>query len=209
MHQNRRHWPLPLHALRKRVVTSALLLFALAGLAQLCLAANSVSVKYEVNRVGRALIPAALPTPQEYISGFILYVRWPSDAAIGTWQICVAAPASANDAHYADLVVRDRKFVVRHVKTGDALGSCQVLDLTAVDADTTQGFLKAAQAQPGLLTVGDGKDFCSAGGLICLHLKEPRGGFEVNLSAVKNAGFSINAKLLMMARQPAPEAAPP
>jgi hypothetical protein len=78
-----------------------------------------------------------------------------------------------------------------------------------VDAATTQGFLKAAQALHGLLTVGDGKDFCSAGGLICLHLQEPRGGFEVNLSAVKNAGFSINAKLLMMARQPTAEGAPP
>ena len=41
------------------------------------------------------------------------------------------------------------------------------------------------------------------------NAREPRGGFEVNLSAVKNAGFSINAKLLMMARQPGMEGAPP
>jgi hypothetical protein len=156
------------------------------------------------------LAAAALPTPQEYISGFLLYVRWPNEAAIGVWQICVAAPASASDAQYADLVVRERKFAVRHVTPSDALASCQVLDLTGVDAAATSALLKAAQPLHGLLTVGDGKDFCSAGGLICLHLHEPRGGFEVNLSAVKNAGFIINAKLLMMARQPAAaEGTPP
>ena len=88
-------------------------------------------------------------------------------------------------------------------------GGFQALDLTAVDAAAAAAFLKAAQPLRGLLTVGDGKDFCSAGGLICLHLREPRGGFEVNLSAVKNAGFVINAKLLMMARQPATEGTPP
>ena len=91
----------------------------------------------------------------------------------------------------------------------DALADCHVLDLTSTDAAATTAFLKAAQPQRGLLTVGDGKDFCSSGGLICLHLREPHGGFEVNLSAVKNAGFIINAKLLMMARQPATEGTPP
>ena len=186
MHPNRQRWLSGLHTLRVRLWTPILLAMAMTGVA-----------------------PAALPTPQEYISGFLLYVRWPDEAAISMWQICVAAPAGASDTQYADLVVRERKFTVRHVTPADALASCQVLDLTAVDAAATSVFLKAAQPLRGLLTVGDSKDFCSAGGLICLHLHEPRGGFEVNLSAVKNAGFSINAKLLMMARQPVTQGTPP
>ena len=144
---------------------------------------------------------AAVPTPQEYISGFVLYVRWPGDETIKAWQICVAAQADAGDAHYAGLRVRERPFEVRHVNVGDALGGCQILDLTASDAGTAAALLKATQGRNGLLTVGNGRDFCSAGGQICLRMSEPRGGFEVNLSAVKNAGFLINAKLLMMARQ--------
>jgi YfiR/HmsC-like len=146
--------------------------------------------------------PAAVPTPQEYISGFVLYVRWPGDVTIKAWQICVGANAdSSSDAHYINLLVRDRPFEIRHVKPGEALGSCHILDLTGTDASTTVALLKAAQGANGLLIVGNGRDFCSAGGLICLHSQDPRGGFEVNLSAVKNAGFLINAKLLMMARQ--------
>src|SRR6476659_2704948 len=73
---------------------------------------------------------AALPTPQEYLSGFLLYVRWPDETSISVWQICVAAPASADDAQYANLVVRERKFSIRHVVLGDALATCHVLDLT-------------------------------------------------------------------------------
>jgi YfiR/HmsC-like len=186
MNRNRQRRLWSSHTLRRRLWALLLLALAMPGLA-----------------------PAAPPTPQEYINGFLLYVRWPDEAAISVWQICVAAPASASDTQYADLVVRERKFAVRHVTPGDALGDCHVLDLTAVDAAATLAFLKSAQPLRGLLTVGDGKDFCSAGGLICLHLHEPHGGFEVNLSAVKNAGFIINAKLLMMARQPAAEGAQP
>lgn len=148
-----------------------------------------------------AIMQAAMPTPQEYISGFVLYVRWPGDETIKAWQVCVATPTDAGDAHYAELRVRDRPFEIRHVKAGDALVSCHILDLTASDPATTAALLRATQGRSGLLTVGNGRDFCSAGGLICLRTQEPHGGFEVNLSAVKNAGFLINAKLLMMAHQ--------
>ena len=189
--------------LRFRCRLTALL--ALIGVAPTSLAADATHVARALVQVP---VAAALPTPQQYIGGFVLYVRWPGDKAISTsrsaikaWQICVAAPADASDARYAGMVVRERPFVVRHVTPGDALGSCHVLDLTVTDPATTAGFLKTAQAQRGLLIVGDGKDFCSAGGLICLRLRESRGGFEINLSAVKNAGFIVNAKLLMMARQ--------
>jgi len=144
---------------------------------------------------------AAAPTPQEYISGFVLYVRWPGDETIKSWQVCVAGGNAAADAHYTGLRVRERPFEVRAVKPGDGLNGCQILDLTGAEPSATAALLKTTQGRNGLLTVGSGRDFCSAGGQICLHTAEARGGFEVNLSAIKNAGFLINAKLLMMARQ--------
>jgi hypothetical protein len=147
---------------------------------------------------------AALSTPQDYISRFVLYVRWPDDAAIKAWQVCVASPATTGDDYYATLTVRERPFTVRHVTAADALGTCQILDLSGIAAAQAKDFLQPHV--PGVLTVGDGKDFCSAGGLICLRLGEPQGGFEVNLSAVKNSGLAINAQLLMLARQPATDA---
>lgn len=150
----------------------------------------------------------AAPTPQQYIGGFVLYVRWPDDAQIAAWQVCAASANTAADTQYAELQVRDRSFAVRHIKAGETLDGCQILDLTGSDAPTAVALLKASSTRRGLLTVGNGRDFCSAGGMICLLPDEPRGGFEVNLSAIRGAGFSINAKLLMMARQPDAGGAP-
>ncbi|MBS0570751.1 MAG: YfiR family protein, partial [Proteobacteria bacterium] len=65
-----------------------------------------------------ATVAIAAPTAQEYIGGFVLYVRWPDDARLKNWQVCTAAAVSASDAYYANLRVRDRPFVLRHVKTG-------------------------------------------------------------------------------------------
>jgi len=142
----------------------------------------------------------AVPTPQEYISGFVLYVHWPDDTQIGTWQVCASGPASGGDAHYSGLLVRDRPFAVRHVRGGESLDGCAILDLTGSDPTEALVLLKQSQARRSLLTVGNGRDFCSAGGMICLLQEPTRGGFEVNLSAMRGAGFNINAKLLMLAR---------
>jgi YfiR/HmsC-like len=143
----------------------------------------------------------AAPSPQEYISGFVLYVRWPEDEQIQAWQVCVASPVTAADPYFATLQVRDRPFAVRHIKAGEALDGCQILDLTSAEPATAVALLKATQTRRSLLTVGNGRNFCSAGGMICLLQDQPRGGFEVNLSAIRGAGFNINARLLMMARQ--------
>lgn len=151
---------------------------------------------------------AGLSTPQDYISRFVLYVRWSDDAAIKAWQVCVAAPATAADDYYAAMTVRERPFAVRHVTAADALDACQILDLSGIDTTQATRFLQPHVLR-GVLTVGDGKDFCSAGGLICLRLHEPQGGFEVNLSAVKNSGLAINAQLLMLARQQAADTSAP
>jgi hypothetical protein len=157
----------------------------------------------------RATLPTRLSTPQDYISRFVLYVRWPDDAAIKAWQVCVATPATDGDARYAGVSARDRPFSVRHVTTTDAIADCQILDLSGTDAVEAARFLKVAQPMHGILTVGDGSSFCSAGGQICLLLHEPQGGFEVNLSAVKSSGLAINAQLLMLARQHSTEGGTP
>lgn len=152
---------------------------------------------------------AAAPTPQEYISGFVLYVRWPEDDQVKGWQVCVASATDNADAQYAGRQVRDRPFAVRHLKAGELLDGCQILDLTSAEPATAVALLKATQSRRSLLTVGNGRDFCSAGGMICLLADQPRGGFEVNLSAIRGAGFAINARLLMMARQFEAAGAPP
>jgi hypothetical protein len=180
----------------------------LAPLLAACLADPASAIDTTAATLIGAAAHAGLSTPQDYISRFVLYVRWPDDAAIRAWQVCVASPETSGDDYYATLTVRERPFTVRHVTAADALDACQILDLSGIDAAQATHFLQP-HVLHGVLTVGDGKDFCSAGGLICLRLQQPQGGFEVNLSAVKNSGLAINAQLLMLARQQAADAGAP
>ena len=202
--------PCPFAKSRQRISWCRLLAVLLAaGLADPSFAIDASGSARSVGALIQHAAPAGLSTPQDYISRFVLYVRWPDDAAITAWQVCVASPASTSDAYYAGLSARDRPFVVRHVSATDALGTCQILDLSDMDAAQAMRFLQLAHTLRGVLTVGDSKNFCSIGGLICLHLQEPQGGFEVNLSAVKSSGLAINAQLLMLARPHAVDADEP
>lgn len=148
-----------------------------------------------------AVTAGALVTPQDYITRFVLYVRWPHDDALKSWQVCAASVDPARDARYANVSARGRPFSVRHVEPTDSLADCQILDLSYTKRSTSEQFLHLAMSVHGVLTVGEGRDFCSAGGQICLLLDTAHGGFEINLSAIKRSGLAINAQLLMLAHR--------
>lgn len=196
-------------ASRRRIFSHWLALLLAACCVYPSFASDGGSAARSAAALMRTTVATGLSTPQDYISRFVLYVRWPDDAAIKAWQVCVAAPATDGDARYAGVSARDRPFSVRHVTATDAIADCQILDLSGTDAVQATRFLKIAQPLHGILTVGDGKSFCSAGGQICLLPREPQGGFEVNLSAVKSSGLAINAQLLMLARQHSTEGGTP
>jgi hypothetical protein len=86
---------------------------------------------------------------------------------------------------------------VRRIGPSDPLGGCHVLDLTATATAMSQAMLMRARPLP-ILSVGSGSEFCSDGGQLCLHLKDHDQKFEVNLSAVRDAGLSVSSRLLMI-----------
>ncbi len=136
--------------------------------------------------------------PGGYIVGFVRYVHWPAEDAASAWTICVAgAGATAQDARYANERVRGKPLALRVVDDANALEGCHVLDLTRADHATSTALLARSHGRP-VLSVGRGADFCTAGGLICL--REPGGerAFEVNLSAIKESGLGVSARLLRL-----------
>ncbi|MGA9333131.1 MAG: YfiR family protein [Rudaea sp.] len=190
---------LPLCLRRVRALVRCALLAGACGMS--CAIAGGTQVDVSARALVQIAATTALATAQDYISRFVLYVRWPDDQSIKAWQVCVASPNTTGDANYKGLTARSRPFAVRHVAANASLAGCQILDLSDADAASTQNFLRLVQATHGILTVGEGKQFCSAGGQICLRTQEQHGGFEVNLSALKGSGLGIKAQLLMFARQ--------
>ena len=134
-----------------------------------------------------------------YLLGFIQYVRWPAEESIAAWQVCTpTAPGKA--VPYAGEAARGKPVAVRTVAAGDTLAGCQILDLTAAPAASAKALLAQARKQP-ILTVGESSAFCTAGGVVCLRGGDGASGFEINLSAIQEAGLSVNAQLLMLGRK--------
>jgi hypothetical protein len=143
-----------------------------------------------------------LSNSAEYISGFVRYVHWQGEERLSAWNICIVGELPAEqDRAYAGRLVRDKPFSVQRIDAEAPLADCQVLDLTAADALTTDKVLARARRLP-ILAVGSGSGFCSAGGQICLYLDRAQAAdrqkFEVNISAMKQAALGVSARLLTL-----------
>jgi hypothetical protein len=142
--------------------------------------------------------PVGLGTSAEYIIAFVRYVHWDGEDKAEVWHVCVGPGVPIEqDRAYANEVVRGKRFSVRHVSAADAIATCHVLDLTGSETANAAALLQRVRHLP-ILTVGNGADFCSAGGLMCLRLKGSEQKFDINLSAVKESGLNISARLLMI-----------
>jgi hypothetical protein len=95
---------------------------------------------------------------------------------------------------------RGKPVAVRAVAAGEALAGCQILDLTDAPLPSVKALLAQARKQP-ILTIGDDPAFCTAGGVVCLRARDGASGFEINLSAVQEAGLRVNAQLLNLGRK--------
>lgn len=143
-----------------------------------------------------------LNSSAEYIAGFVRYVHWQDEEHLEAWNVCIVGnlPFEQDNA-YADRLVRGKSFKVRRIDAEATLSDCQVLDLTAADADTAARLLARVRRLP-ILAVGSGASFCSAGGQICLNLARhspaDRQKFEVNISAMREAALGVSARLLTL-----------
>ena len=144
--------------------------------------------------------PAADNTGADaYLLGFIQYVRWPAEEAIVAWHVCTPAAAGKATA-YGGRHARGKPVSVRPVAAGDSLDGCQILDLTDAPAARAKALLALARKQP-ILTVGEYPAFCTAGGIVCFRSGDTASGFEINLTAVQEAGLRVNAQLLNLGRK--------
>jgi hypothetical protein len=167
-------------------------LIATTGLALLAAGAPALAGK-------AADVAAAPPLAPERLSGFIQYTRWPAEAELRRWEVCVPAGGSVPGEGESP-AARGRPIAIRVLAPGEGADRCQILDLTGLPPAAARALLDRTRGLP-VLTIGQGDAFCSAGGVICLRSTGAGGGFEVNLSALQEAGLAANAQLLMLGRR--------
>jgi hypothetical protein len=140
-----------------------------------------------------------------YLYNFTKFVSWP-DATLPqdtpALNICVLGknPFGSLLEPIAHIKNQNRAITIEHVEDIRALDnkSCPMLFISASEQDAVAELLQKT-AQMHVLTVSDIDGFARHGGIIGFVVTEDKVRLEINLSAARQAGLTISAKLLEIA----------
>lgn len=174
-------------------VLAALALAASAsGWAQTPLASPAGSADAEARSAGVA----------QTVLGIMSYVRWPQET--GDLTLCIIGPTE-----YADELTRTQAFslpggrriqVRRHAAAEVPTTGCDVVYLGLLDDASWQTVFRRLAGRP-VLSIGERREQCQAGGIFCLDVRERELGFEVNLDSVARSGLRIHPNVLKLAKR--------
>lgn len=194
--EGERH-PVPRVRRRDKAVVCVLLLAA-------CLLLDGAAAAQPV------VVPeATLPPSVEYqIKADFVYtvakfVDWPDGAfASPSAPLTFGIVGSDVVADAISQALRGKKVHERPIRTVRVTDprralECQILYVS----DPDPGHIKALLDQVGtssILTIGEGGDFATRGGILGLHLSDTLVQFEVNMQSAQRAGIAISSKILRL-----------
>lgn len=130
------------------------------------------------------------------------YVRWPQES--GDLSLCIIGPTE-----YADELTRTQAFTLpggrriqvrRHAASEVPVSGCDVVYLGVLDDAAWQTVFRRLAGRP-VLSIGERREQCQAGGIFCLDVREQNLSFEVNLDSVARSGLRIHPNVLKLARR--------
>jgi YfiR/HmsC-like len=137
-----------------------------------------------------------------FLYKFASFVEWPHDARNLPVFICVAGQdpfGGALDRVVKGKTINGREFVIRRLKSGDAVGECHILFISGSERKRLRMALDRVQSAP-VLTVGDMPEFCENGGAINFGVSDNRVQLEINPGATERAGLQVSSRLLSLAK---------
>jgi hypothetical protein len=149
-------------------------------------------------------LPSEYAVKAAFLVNFPKYVEWPAVAFAGPESpVVIAVLGETKMAEEIQTVivgrtVNGRKIVLKRVASGQDPGACQVVFISAAEQQHSPDLL-ARLKSAGILTVGESGDFLDSGGIINLAHRDQKIALEVNLTAARDAGIKISAKLLGVA----------
>jgi YfiR/HmsC-like len=140
------------------------------------------------------------------INGIISYTRWPQPP--NPIRICVLG----RDDLVAHLqagaaIASQRPITVQGIKSGAGVkNNCDVAYVSALPPENAMLLLGQTLVAP-IVTIGEGAEFCSDGGMFCIELGtgpatvNGRLRFSANLDVISRSGLRINPHVLLLSRQ--------
>ncbi|HEX9390690.1 MAG TPA: YfiR family protein [Usitatibacteraceae bacterium] len=185
------------HALARLLIT--------AGAAALCggqvRAVETPPPLVAVNEAAPPTLPAdSKPLISGMVEGIISYTKWPAD--LKQVRLCIIGDgAGAKELlKSGPLGSAQRSIDVQRIaSTTDNNPDCQVLYFAARYTAKQRAMLNRFVARP-FLTIGEGPEFCSDGGMFCVDSEESTSRFGVNLDAIARSGLRVNPQVLSLGR---------
>jgi|GEM_PF-1438787 len=142
-----------------------------------------------------------------FLYNFSKFVGWPKRAASTADKSFVVAIvgngpfAMVIEQELAGKSIGGRPILVRrHDRLADALDA-RVVCCTADDMRELSSTRRERLRRNGVLTIGDGREFVKAGGVLSWEIPRERLMFFVNLGASRDAGLEIRSNLLGLAEE--------
>jgi hypothetical protein len=151
-------------------------------------------------------VPAEYQTKASDLATLPSFIEWPETAfasaeapflvgVIGDFRFGTALAGFARNPS-----PHGRRIDVRWARKNEDLRSCHILFISNSEAKSYARILKIVQGA-GILTVGETRDFLSAGGMLSFSFQDDSLQFEVNLVAAGEAHLRVSSKLLALARR--------
>ncbi|HAT33945.1 MAG TPA: DUF4154 domain-containing protein [Janthinobacterium sp.] len=138
-----------------------------------------------------------------FVFNFAVFAVWPAENLGGGagMTLCAYAGNSLLPALMAlnDKVANGHKVAVRVLAPPSAPSACQILVLDSLDRERWSR-LRRELGDAAVLTVADDAVIGNEGAAIALSVDAHRIGFDVDLSALRQARLSLSSKLLRLAR---------
>ena len=139
-----------------------------------------------------------------FLLNFTRFVTWPSRPPSDTatpFTVCVAGTdpfGSVLDDVFEDHTVGSRPVSIRRQPLDASVHACQMLFVADIQEPHVRELLDRVDRQ-SVLTVGEGEDFATLGGIIGLTLQANRIRFSINRQQAERAQLTIRATLLNLA----------
>jgi hypothetical protein len=144
--------------------------------------------------------PTEAQVKAAYLYNFGKFVRWQTPGPGDTFDICVLGKDpfhGALDSTVAGERIDGKSIVARDIATAES-SRCQILFISTSEEARLKPVLAAAR-RTNTLTVSDIPEFTERGGMIGLVNVGGKIRFEVNVSAVNDAGINVSSQLLKVA----------
>ena len=139
-----------------------------------------------------------------FLHKFAGFVEWPEAAFESTRSpltLCIAGSDPVSkliDQAAEGQAYGTHPFEVRHIAQPSAVGTCHMLYVAGLPADTIDAYLQAARGKP-ILTVTDGGTTRRTQGVINFVLRENRVRFEIDLDLAATQRIAVSSKLSSLA----------